>query len=121
MPRKKANRIPSYCDGYLDLFRIEEDTTSDFPKRVMTNLNMRIYFKEVSVYDRLRFELGQGGKQVTKKIRIPQYKEVDSNCFCLIDGIYHQVYNAAHIMTDDTFPETELTLIAPEKNREVAE
>lgn len=119
MPRKKRERIPCYCDGFFDLFRVEEDTETDFPKMKLVDQNMRIYFNEISVYDRLRFELGQGGKQVTKKIRIPACKQIDSNCYCKIDGIFHQVYNAAHLMTDGTFAETELTLIAPEKNREV--
>lgn len=116
MPRKNNRRIPNYCDGVLKLYRLEEDTESDYPKTELVDQDLEIYYNEISVYDRLRFELGQGGKQITMKIRIPQYKQIDSNCYCLIDGIYHQVYNAAHIMTDDTFPETELTLIAPEKN-----
>lgn len=119
MPRKRMDRVPSYCDGYLDLYRVEEDTSTDFPRMQLVDQKMQIYFHEISVYDRLRFELGQGGKQVTMKIRIPECRSIDSNCYCKIDGIFHQVYNAAHVMTDGMFPETELTLIAPEKNREV--
>ena len=119
MAKKTRDRLPSYYDGYFDLYKIQEDTTSDFPRKTLVDVNMRVYFNEVAVYDRLRFELGQGGKQITKKIRIPRCTEIDSNSYVKIDGIYHQVYNAAHIVTDGKFQETELTLIAPEKNREV--
>lgn len=113
------NRVPTYCDGFFELYRMTEDDSEDFPKVELEDTNMTIFFREISVFDRLRFELSQGGKQVTMKIRIPQYKGVDSNCYCKIDGVFHQVYNAAHIMTDGRYPETELTLIATEKKMEV--
>lgn len=115
----QKSRVPTYCDGFIELYRIKEDEESDFPKIGLKNQEMKIFFREISVFDRLRFELSQGGKQVTMKIRIPQYKGVDSNCYCKIDGVFHQVYNAAHIMTDGRYPETELTLIATEKKLEV--
>lgn len=113
--------VPMYADGYFDLYRAEEDDSTDFPVEKLVNQKLRVNYREISVFDKLRYELSQGGKEVTLKVRIPQYKKIDSHCFCLIDGIYHEVYNAAHIVNKDGFPETELTLIAPEKNREVRE
>ena len=67
------------------------------------------------------FQFTRGGKEVTLKVRIPRYEKIDSHCHCLINGIFHEVYNAAHIINKDGWPETELTLVAPEKNREVKE
>ena len=52
---------------------------------------------------------------MTMKVRIPRYTEVDSNCVCVIEGIQHLVYNAAHVTDKNGFPETELTLVRPEK------
>ena len=49
------------------------------------------------------------------KIRIPQYKGIDSMCACEIDGNIHQVYNATHVRDKMGFQETELTLIRPDK------
>lgn len=106
-------RVPEYTSGYFSLYRIEQDKESDFSVDVLKNENMDIWYREISVYDRTRYELEQGGKEITMKIRIPQYKEIDSRCVCIIDGVQHLVYNAAHILSKDGFPETELTLIRP--------
>ena len=106
-------RVPEYTGGYFSLYRIEQDKESDFSVDVLKNENMDIWYREISVYDRTRYELEQGGKEITMKIRIPQYKEIDSRCVCIIDGVQHLVYNAAHILSKDGFPETELTLIRP--------
>ena len=113
--------VPHYMDGYFDLYRVEESEEGDYPVEVLKNQDMRIYYREIAVFDRLRFELKQGGKEVTLKVRIPRYEKIDSHCHCLINGIFHEVYNAAHIINKDGWPETELTLVAPEKNREVKE
>lgn len=106
-------RVPEYTSGYFSLYRIEQDKESDFSVDVLKNENMDIWYREISVYDRTRYELEQGGKEITMKICIPQYKEIDSRCVCIIDGVQHLVYNAAHILSKDGFPETELTLIRP--------
>ena len=106
-------RVPEYTSGYFSLYRIEQDKESDFSVDVLKNENMDIWYRENSVYDRTRYELEQGGKEITMKICIPQYKEIDSRCVCIIDGVQHLIYNAAHILSKDGFPETELTLIRP--------
>lgn len=64
-------------------------------------------------------ELERSGIEVTMKIRIAQYKKINSQCMCMIDGEMHRVYNAAHITNKDGFPETELTLIKPDKKMEI--
>jgi hypothetical protein len=115
------NKVPTYADGCFDLYRVQEDTSEDFPKEVLIDQGMRIFYNELAIYDRLRFELSQGGKEVTMKIRIPQYRGIDSHCYAKINGIMHQCYNVAHITTDGRFQETEITLIAPEHNIEVLE
>ena len=84
-------------------------------QEILINQNMAIWYSEISVFDRVKYELGQGGMEVTMKIRIPRYKGIDSKCVCVIDGKQHQVYNAAHIVNKNGFPETELTLIRPDK------
>ncbi len=113
-------QLPEYTDGCLELYRIKNDTTSDFPVEVLEKAGMPpIWYREISVFDKLRYEFNQGGKEITAKIRIPQYKKIDSRCMCLIDGRQHLVYNAAHITSKEGFPETELTLVRPEKELEI--
>ena len=58
----------------------------------------------------------EAGKQITRKVQFPQYREIDAHCFVLIDGHFSQIYNVAHTTDKDGFPVTELTLIEPENN-----
>lgn len=111
--------MPEYTDGKFQLFRITIEKIDDFSQEVLHDEKIEIWFQEVSVYDRVLFELEQGGIEVTMKIRIPRYKGINSKCICVIDGEQHQVYNAAHIINKDGFPETELTLKKPEHPYEI--
>lgn len=106
--------LPTYADGCFQLYEIETDESEDFPKEVLVNRNMNVWFREISVFDRVRNELGQSGIEVTMKIRIPKYKGINSKCICIIEGEKHQVYNAAHVIDKNGFKETELTLKKPE-------
>ena len=110
---------PVYTDGKFRLYRIEADESSDFPVEYLKDTRMNIWYSEISVFDRMKYEMQQSGIEVTMKIRIPRYKEINSKCVCQIDGEMHRVYNAAHIVNKDGFQETELTLIRPDKDMEV--
>ena len=113
--------LPEYTDGCLRLFRIKSDTSKDYPEEYLEDTNMDIWFREISVFDKVKYEFAQGGKEITMKICIPRYKNVDSKCVCLIDGEQHLVYNAAHVKDKYGFPETELTLIRPEREISINE
>lgn len=113
---------PEYTDGVLEVFVEKEDELNDFPEKYLEKADLKpIWYRELSVFDRLRYSLGQQGKEVTLKVSIPQYKGIDSHCYCMIDEKMHRVYNAAHLISKEGFPETELTLIAPENNMRVKE
>lgn len=110
---------PEYTDGVLELYRIETDECNDYPHDVLKNQNMKIWYKELSLYDHMKYEMNQANVEVTLKIRIPKYKKIDSKCICLIDGRQHKVYNATHIKDKNGFDETEITLVKPEKEVEI--
>lgn len=107
--------LPEYTDGRFRLYRKDTDESKDYPEEILIDQNMTIWYNEISVFDRLKYELGQGGIEITMKIRIPRYKAIDSKCVCVIDGAQHQVYNAAHMANKYGFLETELTLVRPDK------
>lgn len=113
--------LPEYTDGCLQIYRIKNDTTKDYPEEYLEDLGLSIWFREISVFDKVKYEFEQGGKEITMKIRIPRYKGVDSKCVCVIDGKKHLVYNAAHVKDKYGFPETELTLTRPEREWEIYE
>lgn len=110
---------PEYTDGAFRLYKIKTDTSEDYPKKYLEDTKIVIWYREIAVFDRVRYEFDQGGKEVTMKIRTPMFREVDSECVCLIGDIKHQVYNAAHTKDKNGFPETELTLIRPEKELDI--
>lgn len=113
-------QMPEYTSGAFQFYRIRQDETTDYPEEYLESSGIGdIWYREISVYDRLRYEFDQGGKEVTMKIRIPRFGGIDSMCVCMIDGRQHQVYNAAHVVDKDGFQETELTLVRPEKERKI--
>lgn len=111
--------MPEYTDGVLDLYQIEEDSDADYPLERLRNMNMRIWYRELSVFDTTKAKLSTDGVEATMKICIPRYKKINSKSVCMIDGVQHEVYNAAHVISKDGFPETELTLKTPTQDREV--
>ena len=52
---------PAYVDGRFRLFKIEADESSDFPVEKLRDTKMDIWFSEISVFDRTRYELGRSG------------------------------------------------------------
>lgn len=114
-------RMPEYTDGVFELYQIEEDENEDYPVEKLRDTGMRIWYRELSVYDTTRAKLSADSVEVTMKISIPRYKGVNSKCVCVIDGVQHEVYNAAHVTNKDGFLETELTLKTTTVDREVWE
>lgn len=112
-------RMPEYTDGVMRVYDITEEKIGDFPKKTLKDTGLEIWYREISVFDRIKYEFEQGGKEVTMKVRIPMYKEIGSSHACKIDGKIHQIYNSAHVTDKNGFPETELTLIRPEKEMSI--
>mgnify|MGYP006082096401 FL=1 len=116
-----AIELPEYTDGLLRIYRIRNDESKDFPEEYLEDMKMEVWFREISVFDKVKYEFDQGGKEVTMKLRIPQFKGIDSRCVCLIDGRQHLVYNATNVKDKYGFPETELTLVRPEGEWKICE
>lgn len=115
-------RMPEYTDGVVELYPISEDTEEDQPEEYIKKSDkMTVWYRELSVFDRTKNELNQGGIEVTMKLRIPQYKKVNSKYIAIVGNEQHKVYNAAHVTSKEGFPETELTLMTPRYKLEVRE
>lgn len=106
---------PEYTDGFFELCRVKTDDSQDFPVNYLEGTGLVIWYREISVFDRVRSEFEQNGKEITMKLRIPRYNGIDSKCVCVIAGMQHIVQNAAHVTDKSGFQETELTLIKPER------
>ena len=101
--------IPAYLDGKFRLFEIKQ-TTGHFPIEYLKENEKEVWYKEISISDRLRFESEQREKNLTIKIRIPQTKEITSLNVLKIGDKYHKVFNVYHFTNKDGFKESDVTL-----------
>lgn len=110
---------PKYTDGMLRIYRTRNDDSNDYPETYLEDIGMKLWYRELSIYDRVRQEFEQNNKEITLKLRIPRFKGIDSKCVCIIEGLQHRVQNAAHVVDKNGFLETELTLIRPESELKI--
>ena len=73
--------MPEYTDGILEILEIVEDNTEDYPVEKMKRTGLKIWYRELSVYDTTRAKLSADSIEVTMKISIPQYKKINSNVY----------------------------------------
>lgn len=114
--KESISKIPVYNDGKFNLFVIKQ-TETDFPIEYIIDLNNYMFFREISISDKLKFESDKRKVNLTLKIRIPQNKEINSLNVVKINEKYHKVYNAYHFINEDGYPETDLTLISYDNPR----
>lgn len=110
--KENITSIPTYNDGKFKLYEIKQKD-STYPDEYIKEIsNKSMWFKELSISDRLKFEAEQREKNLTMKIRIPQTKEITSMNVLKIGKEYHKVFNAYHFTNNEGFKETDLTLEA---------
>ena len=107
--KQNITSLPTYNDGKFRLFEIKQ-TEDTFSVEYLHDTEKDIWFEELSISDRLKFEAEERNKKITYKIRIPQIKTINSLCVVKIGGEYHKVYNAYHFTNKDGFKQTDLTL-----------
>lgn len=107
--KQNITNLPTYNDGKFRLFEIKQ-TDSTYPVEYLHDTGNDIWFEELSISDRLRFEAEERKKKITYKLRIPQIKEINSLCVVKIGNEYHKVFNAYHFTNKDGFKQTDLTL-----------
>ena len=62
--KSSITKIPTYLDGMFRLFEIKQ-TTDHFPIEYLKNTEKDVFFEELSISDRLRFEAEQREKELT--------------------------------------------------------
>lgn len=108
--KQNITNLPVYLDGYFKLFKIKQ-TSDKYSIEYLSDANQpNIWFEELSISDKLRFDAEERKKKITYKLRIPQMKEIDSLCVVKIGEKYHKVFNAYHFINKDGIKQTDLTL-----------
>ena len=125
MNRGKQQIAPVYNDGgfeLYDLVDVPDPSSPDFPVRMIRKRNIGVIgYRELSIYDRTRITFEQADKQITLKVAIPRWDGISTDCVVIIGGTQHKVFNCAHVISKQGYPETELTLIKPDMHYEVTE
>lgn len=107
--KQNITSLPTYNDGKLKLFAIKQ-TQNTYPVEYLKNMKKEVWFEELSISDKLRFESEERKRKFSLKIRIPQMKEITSLNVVKIGNEYHKVFNAYHFTNNDGFKQTDLTL-----------
>ena len=107
--KQSITNLPTYNDGKFRLFEIHQTKTT-YPVEYLKDTGKDIWFEELSISDRLRFDAEERKKKITYKLRIPQTKEITSLHVVKIGKEYNKVFNAYHFTDKDGFKQTDLTL-----------
>lgn len=107
--KQSITNLPVYNDGKFRLFEIKQ-TETDFPVEYLKDTGKDIWFEELSISDKLKFEAEERKKNITYKLRIPQIKEITSLYVVKIGDTYHKVFNAYHFTNNEEYKQTDLTL-----------
>lgn len=107
--KQNITNPPMYNDGLFRLFEIKQ-TKDTYSEEYLHDTGYDIWFEELSISDRLKFEAEEREKKITYKLRIPQTKQINSLCVVKIGDEYHKVYNVYHFTNKDGFKQTDLTL-----------
>lgn len=107
--KQSITNLPTYNDGRFRLFAIKQ-TNDDYPLEYLEDTGKDIWFEELSISDRLRFEAEERKKKITYKIRISQTKQINSLCVVKIGDEYHKVFNVYHFSNNDGIKQSDLTL-----------
>lgn len=118
MRLQKMANMPEYTSGCFDVYDI---TDRDGMRVIQKRALAPVWFRDIGVYDRTRVTFEQADMEVTRKIRIPKWDGISSNCVCMIGTEQHKVYNKTDVISAQGFPETELTLINPAMDYEIYE
>ena len=116
MRLNKLATLPEYTDGCFNLYDIVD---VDDERKIRERGIGPVCYRDIGVYDRTRITFEQADKEVTMKIRIPKWDGISSDCVCVINGQQHKVYNKADVLSNQGYPETELTLVNPTMENEV--
>ncbi len=107
--KQNITELPTYNDGKFRIFEIKQ-TKETYSTEYLHDTKKEIWFEELSISDRLKFETEERKRKLTYKLRIPQTKEINSFCVVKIGNEYHKVFNAYHFTNKDGFKQTDLTL-----------
>ena len=108
--KSNTSLLPTYLDGYFDLYVISTAETTSYPIEGITLVETNFPFEYRSIGDKLKFEADQRNIDITHKVRIPQTREITSLHVLKLGEEYMQVYNTFHFTNKEGYKQTDITL-----------
>lgn len=106
---KSSTSIPSYTSGKIELFE-ENQTRGDYPIDYLKPLFVSIWYNEISIGDKLRFEFETRSNHEVRKIRIQQIPNIDSRYVIKLNDVYYRIFNIFHASNKNGFAISDITL-----------
>ena len=69
--------MPEYTDGVLELYEITNDESEDYPEERLKYSGLRIWYRELAVYDTTRAKLSADSVEVTYKLAAYEREVID--------------------------------------------
>lgn len=101
--------VPTYNDGCFYLYILDQ-TNDVYAREFLTFVGGPVYFEELSVSDKLKFEAEERDILLTGKIRISQNKNITSFNVIKIGKEYFSVYNIFHFTNEYGYKQSDITL-----------
>lgn len=114
-------QIPTYLDGYFDLYQIVQNEDDVFPIDKAKLVVELVPFELLSISDRLRFEADQREVELTYKLRTHQDKSLNSLHLVRLNDEWHKVYNVYHFRNKEGYPQSDITLVKFEREVEIVD
>ncbi|WP_159641655.1 hypothetical protein [Erysipelothrix anatis] len=106
---KSSTSIPSYTSGKIELYE-ENQTRGDYPLDYLKPLFVAIWYNEISIGDKLKFEFETRSNHEVRKIRIQQIPNIDSRYVVKLNEVYYRIFNIFHGSDKNGFAISDITL-----------
>ncbi len=108
--KSNITEIPNYLDGKAYVYEIIQNDNDLKPIDKLKNTNNYLYYNEISVSDKLKFEAEERQIYDLCKIRVRQNKNLNSLNVLKINDKYYSVYNIYHFTNSEGYKESDITL-----------
>lgn len=102
--------MPVYLDGSFYLYKIEQANKTYPYEHIKLLFDDGFGYSELSISDSVLYENDKMERKISKKIRIPQDRLINSMNVLRIDNNYYRVYNIYHFTNKDGIKQSDITL-----------
>lgn len=107
--KSSTSKIPKYLDGIAEIFEIRQ-TDGVYPEDYILNTKETIYFEQLSITEKMRYEFESRSNKVIDKIRVAQPNDLNPFNVLKIGDQFLKVFNNYKFTNVDGYKQSDLTL-----------